>query len=240
MPGRSSTSSPRAPRRASSAPAALLLCLLAAAARSAAAEEGPYCRIAEPEVTSEGMSLAIAVTVECSRTPAEGLLRYPAEGPYYLGASLVQRPGREGEEISVSFFEEESDLPFVTLEQLEGTATARLRLEQRPIGTTHFMVALWTQLMDCVYCSGEQGLGPVDQDLFPMPLDSYPRPRCDIEALSAIGYFDWTEDGDPSGFLAPDAVHAVLGQTDCFRFDPGMPGLGVSLKSWRVAPLPEN
>ncbi len=196
-----------------------------------------FCRLMPPEVRRDGNALELAVTLGCRDAAEAGFLSYPTGQPIYIGASLFQA---EGGEVDVQVRDDAGGvgLPFATLEAVADGASVVLRLDEAPEGMTHFVVAAWLEQVECTWCEGPVGLGPIDKDLFPMPLDTYPRPHCDVDALEAIGYFDWASTGDPSGFVAPDEIADVFHDVDCFRRFPDGPGLGLSLKAWRAAPLP--
>ena len=219
--------------------AGLFIVLLAIPTSPGAWAEERYCRIDPPDIQRQEASLTLTVNLACRDSAGEDFLRYPPNGPIYIGASLFGI-NNDGNDESISDDAGGHPVPFEVLDEIADGASVTLRLAETPREASHFVIAAWTQKMACVYCEEPVGFGPVDEDLFPMPLDSYPRPRCDLEALDTIGYFDWTYQGDPSGYTAPAEIQEAFDKVDCYRVNFTRPGLGLSLKSWRVAPLATN
>jgi hypothetical protein len=179
----------------------------------------------------------VKVTLDCAEDRREGDLTYP-NGQLYLGMSLFEVPGEEGPVHVKSGGGREHFVTPIVVEFGAGDRTASLRIAPMPSGATHYVIALWAETSECVEAAADVCFGPFDRDLFPIPLDTYPRPDCDIEVLADSGYFSWAESGDPSGYQAEEPIKSLFNEVDCYRGFQSEFGLGVSLKSWKLAPLP--
>ncbi len=199
------------------------------------------CELAEPKFRENAGTMSVEVMLNCSNTERVNDLIYP-NGVLHVGMSLVELPSEQGT-VSIQLNGSEPKEHLVAPAQIDfgaGERSATLELGAVPAGATHYVVALWSEESECVDLPAMVCFGPVDDDLFPIPLDTYPRPVCDRDELSAKGYFDWALHGDPSGYQSDQTIKDLFYSVDCYRGNQSEYGLGVSLKRWRVAPLPNR
>lgn len=223
----------RRPRR----PILLVLVPLFLSTFAFAAGEPIYCRLLEPSITTREDKVIAGVQLSCQSTPAEGHVPYPAEGPVYVGATLYRLTHDLNESTVVRELDAASMLDLPAREIAPVRDGARVELEAPAAkGLTHYVVAVWDAKGDCpphVERPGCQAygyvLGRIDIDEMVIPVDAFPRPRCDVEARRALPHFDCFGP-DPSEFCT---------SSDCVNLQEDAPvGLGYSIFRWRVAPLP--
>lgn len=213
---------------------ALLFAILGSWAAAAEAD----CRLDQPRFVGEGTEARVVVSLDCVEGAQSGYARYP-DGPLYVGMSIFALPDTVGEASAVAMGEE-YNVEAVEIASVNNDAEAVLLIGPLDPALTHYVIAVWAEVTECAFIAADRCFGPFDDLLYPVPVDTWPQPVCDRQALRDIGYFDYTSDPgvDPSGFQAPAAVQEAFYSADCFREAQSDFGLGLSLKSWRLAPLP--
>jgi hypothetical protein len=172
------------------------------------------------------------------------------DGMLYLGVSLYDVHQSEPELLRYNLrhrdFGDALDLDPVEFKPKEGVSSFSFDYDKSG-GQTHFLAAVWDRKDMC--STGGQGrcdshgftLGRVDSDELPLPVDAYPRPFCDIETMDEAGFFDKVRSGeiefDINNQLPPE-LSDLFYANDCWSNDPDRLGLGYSVWTWRVAPVP--
>jgi hypothetical protein len=218
-------------------PLLLVLVPLFLSAIAFAAAGPKYCRVLEPSFTTREDKVVASVQLSCHSTPSADYIPYPAEGPVFVGATLYRLTHDLNESTVVRELDAASILDLPAAEISPVTDGARVVLEAPAAkGLTHYVVAVWDSKEDCPQHVDRPGcqaygyvLGRIDIDEMVIPVDAFPRPRCDIEARRALPHFDCFGP-DPSEFCT---------SSDCVNLQEGaLTGLGYSIFRWRVAPLP--
>jgi hypothetical protein len=199
------------------------------------------CRIEKPAINGS----EIKVGLHCQESAEVGTLIYPP-GPLYVGVSLytleAELAGAEAEIVDDAGTP--VDLPAQEIMRPSGATELVFPVAELG-GSTHMLVAIWDQKNECPADHGGRcsafgyTLGATDDLWFPFPVDAWPRPVCDVEKLAAAGFFDWAAgESDINEHAVPARLDTLFRTNFCWTRDPDRPGLGVSIRQWRVAPLP--
>lgn len=190
------------------------------------------------------------VRVICGNDLANAV-SYPA-GKLYLGMSLyapsISVPSERKLELKTTDRGGALDLLPIEFEAAAGVQEFLFDTSERD-GQTHFLAAVWDQRNGCTGLSSKRcdefgfTLGRKDADGLPLPIDALPRPICDIDALEKTGLFKMIQRGEAYFDIQnvlPDEITTLLSANDCWSFERSRPGLGFSVRRWRVAPFAEQ
>jgi len=204
------------------------------------------CRLDNPQVVREQGGAQLKVRITCQPARAPGTLRYPA-GKLYLGVTLysVEDPRLRGAVVPI--VERSGHLTPTYVAPVEFTRPGASQALTLPLGdlgaNTHILVAVWDKRNACsdpnsAACRVARAtLGRTDSFGMPIPIDTWPRPVCDVERLTRNGFFNWV---DTDGVIAPDVpdeVSIALQTNDCWMRQRDGLGLGYSVRQWRAQPL---
>lgn len=209
------------------------------------------CRLLEAKILRGQGGHQLKTGIACQDATGPDHVRYPA-GPLFVGLSLyrIEQPAIRK---AITRFHEWSGTPWtrtniVPIELPRPAGLREISFELGDAGAfTHFVVAVWDQKNPCQpdtaeaeSCAKAGGtLGFVDSLDLPVPVDTWPRPVCDVRQLTNSGFFEWVERaGDVAGSAVPDRYRSMLHANDCWTRFADRPGLGYSLRQWRLQPMP--
>jgi hypothetical protein len=197
-------------------------------------------------VTTAAAGASLTMTVHCDAAQSARSVRYPT-GQLYVGATLYKLD--DGSLRTATTRMERAadgrDLPSIEITRPDSTRDVTFALGN--IGDwTHYLVAVWDKKNVCKPDDDNPAcktfgftLGAVDDTEFPIPVDTFPRPACNVAQLTSLGYFDAVEKGDIQlgGQDLDDKFVNAYALNDCWKRFANRPGLGYSVRRWTIAPL---
>lgn len=186
----------------------------------------------------------VKVKITCQANADAQTAPYPA-GTLYIGVSLYKLQADLAGSVAPFRDMGAEDAAHLPAQEFPGrTATSELVFRiPANAGQTHILVAVWDVKNACSP-PGQEGcpavgytLGRVSDEQLPIPVDAWPRPACDVSKLRTQGFFQWSFDAE-LGMEVPDQFETLYRTNDCWTYNQGWPGRGVSFRRWRVAPIP--
>ncbi len=221
----------------------LVVTLLVAAHQHGVASQS--CRLMPPTATQGLQGTGFTVAVQCAA--AEGAVPYP--DAVFIGATMFREaPDLKGKIVPFDSLADGDSVPHTDLPPQEWHRGAQRVSFTFAMAAgdpaTHVSIVVWDKK---TMCAGQPDcppigytLGRVDDDGLPFPVDAWPHPFCDRQALEQIGYLTKDGPGDPAGVALSDEFAQRFQTNDCYRLDPAASpvGLGYSVRRWRLGPVP--
>lgn len=220
------------------------LLILGIGAQTATAQE--FCSLNNPHIVTTANTASMKVSIACSVTSSPTTVRYP-NGPLYIGVTLYKVDDQRLRTLVVPIVEDQVEHVYVKPVEFTRPANSQeIEIPLVAVGTnTHILMAVWDKKQNCAASNQADGcgtagatFGETDAFLLPIPVDTWPRPVCNIAGLERSGFFNWVEtEGDFGGPQVPDRYRSMLNANDCFMRFPNRAGLGYSVRRWRAQPL---
>jgi hypothetical protein len=200
------------------------------------------CRLGPPAVSAGQVS----VPLSCRNGASDaGGVAYPA-GTLFAGLTLFTLANASaGEAVYSDFDPGETSHLHLPAQEIKASGSSSIVFKFTPGKHTHFLVAVWDRKTACTKSPDNEcpslgyTLGRVDAGQLPMPIDVWPAPVCDVAKLSRRGFFAVTAK-EELGALPSEVFQSFRTEyltNDCWTYDPKLPGRGMSLRQWRLAPL---